>query len=676
MTFAWPLALARPARDPDPGRSLRARRPQAPARRRAVREPGARPEPGRGLAGLAAARRSDPRARRARPPRGRGRATARRARRHAGRGDDRARDRHLALDGGDDVQPTPVRGGQAGGPRVPRRGARQLQRGNRLLLDLGRSGAAADDRPRRGTDRARRAPARLGNGDRRRRSRARSISRSTGGRAGEAARPASARRRRCSCSPTAPRPRATSARSRPPSGRAGWASRSRRSRSARGTPSSRCRVPGGLKERVVVAPDVADAPGRSRRRPAGRFSEAPSAARLAVGLPRARHPARARPQARRGDLRVRRRRRGAPPRRQRALLPLVQEGAVRAAAWRSRCCSRPAGRPSLGGAGAARAANECRGLQACLPGRRAPGSRSRRRRAAAPRTVVWEMRCPLRGYIVAGIDARVSDRAIDVSIRGENGAPVSPGVTTGREVVFTAVYTGGAPRADVVPAVHRLHPDLGGRRRAARRRCGIRPPSRPSRRSTGGSSRKRLVSGAIRAGRRPLPRGHAPPRREPRLRIPDGSRAGSDAAARGERPPDDRGTDGHGSRNGRSVGAAEPRRRAPAPYALLAGDSMSFEAPALLLSLLVVPVAAVGYWLAPAPPSAVRGALHEPGGARRRRQPAPRVAPARPCRARCWRRSRRSASRSPARRSRSRPRTSGRASCSSSTRPARCARRT
>ena len=98
---------------------------------------------------------------------------------------------------------------------------------------------------------------------------------------------------------------------------------------------------------------------------------------------------------------------------------------------------------ALGGAGEARAADECRGLQVCLP---VPGPW-----VAIPApagggvpTVSWEMRCPLRGYIVAGIDARVSDRAIDVSIRGENGAPVSPGVTTGRAVLFTAVYTGPA----------------------------------------------------------------------------------------------------------------------------------------------------------------------------------------------------------------------------------------
>ncbi len=99
----------------------------------------------------------------------------------------------------------------------------------------------------------------------------------------------------------------------------------------------------------------------------------------------------------------------------------------------------------LGGAGEARAADECRGLQVCLP---VPGPWVAV--PAPPRggvsSVTWQLRCPLRNYIVAGIDARVSDRSIDVSIRGENGAPVSPGVTTGREVLFTAVYTGGAPR--------------------------------------------------------------------------------------------------------------------------------------------------------------------------------------------------------------------------------------
>ena len=100
---------------------------------------------------------------------------------------------------------------------------------------------------------------------------------------------------------------------------------------------------------------------------------------------------------------------------------------------------------ALAGAGGASAANECKGLQTCLP-ITGPWVVIPAPARGAASTTVWEMRCPLRGYIVAGIDARVSDRAIDVSIRGENGAPVSPGVTTGRAVVFTALYAGGAPR--------------------------------------------------------------------------------------------------------------------------------------------------------------------------------------------------------------------------------------
>jgi hypothetical protein len=148
----------------------------------------------------------------------------------------------------------------------------------------------------------------------------------------------------------------------------------------------------------------------------------------------------------------------------------------------------------LGGAGEARAADECRGLQVCLP---VPGPW-----VAVPAparggisTVVWEMRCPLRGYIVAGIDARVSDRAIDVSFRGENGAPVSPGVTTGREVVFTAVYTGGVARATSFQPFIGCVPTSGGgaRGETAVKRAAAFPPVKPIDRRV---VRKRLVSGA------------------------------------------------------------------------------------------------------------------------------------------------------------------------------------
>lgn len=146
----------------------------------------------------------------------------------------------------------------------------------------------------------------------------------------------------------------------------------------------------------------------------------------------------------------------------------------------------------LGGTSEARAANECRGLQVCLP---VPGPWVA---IPPPRggvsTVVWQLRCPLRGYIVAGVDALVSDRAIDVSIRGENGAPVSPGVTTGREVLFTATYTGGRARATSFQPFIGCIPTSGGgaRGETAVRRAAAFAPGKPIDRRV---LTRRLVSG-------------------------------------------------------------------------------------------------------------------------------------------------------------------------------------
>jgi hypothetical protein len=115
---------------------------------------------------------------------------------------------------------------------------------------------------------------------------------------------------------------------------------------------------------------------------------------------------------------------------------------------------------------AAGAANECRGLDTCLPVAGpwvvvpAPAAGETTSRA------VWELRCPLRGYIVAGIDARVSDPAIDVSFRGETGSPVAPGVTTGDRVVFTAEYAGVARRATTFRPFVGCVPTQGGGGRA------------------------------------------------------------------------------------------------------------------------------------------------------------------------------------------------------------------
>ncbi len=94
----------------------------------------------------------------------------------------------------------------------------------------------------------------------------------------------------------------------------------------------------------------------------------------------------------------------------------------------------------------AQAADECRGLPICIPVAgpwvvipATSGSDDRYARRS------WRMKCP-QGSIVAGVDARLTNRAVDMSFSGLLGSPVNPGVTTTDEVVFTGTYTGNALR--------------------------------------------------------------------------------------------------------------------------------------------------------------------------------------------------------------------------------------
>jgi hypothetical protein len=96
------------------------------------------------------------------------------------------------------------------------------------------------------------------------------------------------------------------------------------------------------------------------------------------------------------------------------------------------------------GASPAAATNECRGLQVCV-------------RVAGPWVVVpaalttprprvdFQLSCP-RGYVIGGLDAELSDRAIDIDFLGKLGSPVNPGVTTARAALFRATYTGSTPK--------------------------------------------------------------------------------------------------------------------------------------------------------------------------------------------------------------------------------------
>jgi len=85
------------------------------------------------------------------------------------------------------------------------------------------------------------------------------------------------------------------------------------------------------------------------------------------------------------------------------------------------------------------ATNECRGLQVCVP-------------VAGPWVVAdaagqvsFQLSCPAK-FVVAGLDAELSRRGVDVTFRGSLGSPVNPGITTSRSAEFLArLLVAGAP---------------------------------------------------------------------------------------------------------------------------------------------------------------------------------------------------------------------------------------
>jgi hypothetical protein len=96
------------------------------------------------------------------------------------------------------------------------------------------------------------------------------------------------------------------------------------------------------------------------------------------------------------------------------------------------------------GVGPAGATNECRGLQVCVKVR-GPWVVVPAQLGASRAGVLFQLSCP-RSFVAAGLDAELSDRAIDLDFSGLLGSPVGPGTTTSRAVLFRAVYTGAAAR--------------------------------------------------------------------------------------------------------------------------------------------------------------------------------------------------------------------------------------
>ena len=140
------------------------------------------------------------------------------------------------------------------------------------------------------------------------------------------------------------------------------------------------------------------------------------------------------------------------------------------------------------------ATNECRGLNPCAP-------------VAGPWVVVpvgrgvprpqvqYQLTCP-RGYVVGGVDAELSERAIEVSFFGSSGSPVRPGVTTSRSVVFIGSYVSSGTPAPTFRPHAGCVPASGGGQRTPTGVAAVFPPGRPAIRrvrTVRVSSTKRIV---------------------------------------------------------------------------------------------------------------------------------------------------------------------------------------
>jgi hypothetical protein len=105
---------------------------------------------------------------------------------------------------------------------------------------------------------------------------------------------------------------------------------------------------------------------------------------------------------------------------------------------------------------AAAATSECRGLQVCVP-------------VAGPWVVAtqagteFQLDCPKR-YIVGGLDAELSSRAVDVGFVGGLGSPVNPGITTTGLAVFLGRFVGASGVATFRPHIGCVPASGGGQR--------------------------------------------------------------------------------------------------------------------------------------------------------------------------------------------------------------------
>jgi hypothetical protein len=128
---------------------------------------------------------------------------------------------------------------------------------------------------------------------------------------------------------------------------------------------------------------------------------------------------------------------------------------------------------ALAAAGTAGATRECKGFQVCVPVAGpwvlSPG----------PTEAHWQLSCP-KNFVIGGLDAELTSRALDVVFRAMLGSPVNPGITTSTSAVFLGRLTAGRePSASFRPHIGCIPAARGGGRiPTAHHR--VYPPGRPT----------------------------------------------------------------------------------------------------------------------------------------------------------------------------------------------------
>ena len=127
----------------------------------------------------------------------------------------------------------------------------------------------------------------------------------------------------------------------------------------------------------------------------------------------------------------------------------------------------------LAAAAPAGATNECNGLQVCVP-------------VAGPWVLApsaqeaqWQLQCPKR-FVVGGLDAELTSRAIDLVFRATLGSPVNPGISTSDAAVFLGrLALGRDPAASFRPHIGCIPASGGGQRIPTAHRA-VFPPGKPT----------------------------------------------------------------------------------------------------------------------------------------------------------------------------------------------------